>query len=299
MKSESIKSVFRILLGLVMVMAAIGHFTFQRQEFQAQVPNWLGNKDFVVIASGILELLLGVGIAFVKPFRIYFGIALAIFYVLIFPGNIAQYLNHTDAFGLNTDSARLIRLFFQPVLVAWALWSSGAWKFYLSKESKPNGITSFYDLEAEDIRGQKIAMSTYKGKYVLVVNTATKCGLAPQLEGLEQIHKDYSDKGVVVLGFPSNQFANQEPGGNAQIAESCAINYGVSFKMFSKIDVNGKDAHPIFKFLRFSLPDYLGDSIKWNFTKFIIDPTGKPIKRFAPKVKPEVVEEYLKNILNK
>jgi uncharacterized membrane protein len=121
---------FRILLGLFMITAAIGHFTFQRADFQAQVPNWVPmNKDLVVILSGIVEITLGLGMLFLKKYRVYVGIALAIFYVLVFPGNIAQYLNGTSAFGLDTDQARLIRLFFQPVLIFLALWSTGAITF--------------------------------------------------------------------------------------------------------------------------------------------------------------------------
>ncbi|SFU38046.1 Uncharacterized membrane protein [Pustulibacterium marinum] len=128
------QTVLRITLGALMVLAAIGHMTFQREEFQAQVPNWIPlSKDFVVIASGVVELLLGLGMIFLTNYKVWIGIALAIFYVLIFPGNIAQYLNHTDAFGLDTDQARLIRLFFQPVLILWALWSTGAIKAWKTK----------------------------------------------------------------------------------------------------------------------------------------------------------------------
>lgn len=119
----------RVLLGAFMILAAVGHLTFQRQEFQAQVPDWIPmSKDLVVILSGIVELAFGIAMIFWKRQRANVGIALAIFYVLIFPGNIAQYLNHTDAFGLDSDNKRLIRLFFQPVLIVWALWSTGAWQ---------------------------------------------------------------------------------------------------------------------------------------------------------------------------
>ena len=121
------KNILRILLGLFMISAAIGHFTFQRAAFQAQVPNWLPlSKDLVVILSGIVEISLGLAMIFWTSKRPQAGIALAIFYVLIFPGNIAQYINHTDAFGLDTDTKRLVRLFFQPVLIYWALWSTNA-----------------------------------------------------------------------------------------------------------------------------------------------------------------------------
>jgi uncharacterized membrane protein len=128
-RSGLLKSIFRILLGLFMVWAAIGHLTFSRAEFQAQVPDWIPlNKDLVVILSGLVELGLGLGMIFWKKKRISVGIALALFYIAVFPGNIAQYVNHINAFGLNTDRARLIRLFFQPVLVFWTLWSTGAMK---------------------------------------------------------------------------------------------------------------------------------------------------------------------------
>lgn len=128
------QKLIRIILGIFMIAAAIGHFTFQREEFQAQVPNWIPiSKDAVVILSGVAEISLGLAMIFWKQQRINVGIALAIFYILIFPGNVAQYLNHTDAFGLNTDNARLIRLFFQPVLIFLALWSTGALKYLLKK----------------------------------------------------------------------------------------------------------------------------------------------------------------------
>ena len=125
---------FRILLGLFMITAAMGHFTFQRIDFQAQVPNWVPmDKDLVVILSGIVELAIGLALIFLTRYKTLIGIGLAIFYVLVFPGNIAQYLNGTDALGMNTDQARLIRLFFQPVLILWALWSTGALKVLFRK----------------------------------------------------------------------------------------------------------------------------------------------------------------------
>jgi len=118
---------FRILLGLFMILAAIGHFTYQRQDFQAQVPNWVPmDKDLVVILSGIVEMALGLALVFMTRYKVQLGLFLAVFYVMVFPGNIAQYLNGISAFGLDTDGARLTRLFFQPVLILWALWSSGA-----------------------------------------------------------------------------------------------------------------------------------------------------------------------------
>lgn len=136
-KTNGVQKFLRILLGSFMVLAAVGHFTFQREEFQAQVPEWLPlSKDLVVILSGILELTLGLSMIFWKRQRVKIGLALATFFLLIFPGNIAQYLNGTDAFGLDTDKARLIRLFFQPVLMLWALWSTGALTFLIRRNKQ-------------------------------------------------------------------------------------------------------------------------------------------------------------------
>lgn len=137
-KTSIIQNIFRILLGSFMIYAGYSHLTFNRIEFQAQVPDWVPlGKDLVVILSGIVEILLGLGMVFWAKQRVKVGIALALFYVLIFPGNISQYLNGTDAFGaLNSDRARLIRLFFQPVLIAWALWSTGAWKAWRTRKMK-------------------------------------------------------------------------------------------------------------------------------------------------------------------
>ncbi|WKL47502.1 hypothetical protein Q1W71_21405 [Flavobacterium pectinovorum] len=136
-QTTKIQNFFRIFLGIFMIAAAFGHFTFQRTDFQAQVPNWVPvDKDLVVILSGIVEIALGLGMLFLKKYRVYVGIALALFYVLVFPGNIAQYLNGTSAFGLDTDQARLIRLFFQPVLIFLALWSTGAIDYFKSLSNK-------------------------------------------------------------------------------------------------------------------------------------------------------------------
>lgn len=158
---------------------------------------------------------------------------------------------------------------------------------------------NFYEFEATTLQGKTVSMEEYKGKVVLVVNTASKCGLTPQLEGLEELYEKYKDEGFVILGFPCNQFANQEPGDEKSISEGCVINYGVTFPMFSKIDVNGKDAHPIYKYLKKQLGGFLSSSIKWNFTKFLIDKNGKPIKRFAPQKKPESIERYIQDALSK
>jgi len=155
----------------------------------------------------------------------------------------------------------------------------------------------FYSLSAKTVQGKEISMAGYKGKVVLIVNTASKCGFTPQYAGLEDLHRKYSEKGLVILGFPCNQFGNQEPGTAEEISEGCLVNYGVSFQLFEKIEVNGPGTHPLFAFLKKKLPGFLGRWIKWNFTKFIIDRNGKPVKRFAPMTKPGQMEKYLLKLL--
>jgi glutathione peroxidase len=157
---------------------------------------------------------------------------------------------------------------------------------------------NFYQFEAKSLQGKKVSMKDYNGKLVLVVNTASKCGLTPQYDGLENLYKKYKDKGLVILGFPCNQFANQEPGDEKSISEGCLINYGVSFPMFSKIDVNGENAHPLYKYLKKELKGVLGSKIKWNFTKFLIGPDGKPLKRFAPTTKPKNIEKHIQTLIS-
>ncbi len=157
----------------------------------------------------------------------------------------------------------------------------------------------FYTFSAKSLQGKEINMSDYAGKTILVVNTASKCGLTPQFEGLEQLYRKYKDQDFVILGFPCNQFANQEPGDEKSIEEGCLINYGVSFPMFSKIDVNGKEAHPIYKYLKSELGGILGSKIKWNFTKFLISKEGKPLKRFSPATKPEKIDLYLTALMER
>ncbi|MGR3812208.1 glutathione peroxidase [Jiulongibacter sp. NS-SX5] len=156
---------------------------------------------------------------------------------------------------------------------------------------------SLYDFEANTIKGQKKSLAEFEGKTVLVVNTASKCGLTPQFEGLENLYQKYQEKDFVILGFPCDQFANQEPGNSEQIEEFCQLNYGVSFPMFEKIEVNGKNTHPVFKFLKSNLGGLFGSRVKWNFTKFLVDKNGKPVKRFAPTTKPEKIDQYLQKML--
>jgi glutathione peroxidase len=159
-------------------------------------------------------------------------------------------------------------------------------------------MQNLYDFKAKSISGKETNMNDFEGKALIVVNTASKCGLTPQYEGLEQLYQKYKNDGLLILGFPCNQFGNQEPGNEQSISEGCLLNYGVSFPMFSKIDVNGKNAHPIFKYLKKTLPGIFGtEGIKWNFTKFIIDKNGKPVKRFSPWTNPRAMENDIIKIL--
>ena len=155
----------------------------------------------------------------------------------------------------------------------------------------------FYDFSATHMDGDLIKMSKYKGDVVLVVNTATKCGLAPQFDELEELHQKYGTKGLSILGFPCNQFANQESGSNDQIQNICKLNFGVTFSLFEKVDVNGEKAHPLYKFLRREAKGLFSDKIKWNFTKFLIDKQGNVIRRYAPTVKPSAIEKDIVKLM--
>ncbi|MHA4807068.1 glutathione peroxidase [Flavitalea flava] len=155
----------------------------------------------------------------------------------------------------------------------------------------------FYQLSANTPGGKKVEMSDFKGKVVLVVNTATQCGLTPQFEGLEKLYQEYKDKGLVILGFPCNQFGNQEPLANEVMEQTCKVNHGVTFPLFEKSDVNGKETNPVFRYLKSKLGGFFGNRIKWNFTKFLIDTNGKPFKRFSPVTKPEQIEPHIRALL--
>ena len=167
----------------------------------------------------------------------------------------------------------------------------------LVKKKQEAVVEDFYALSCKTITGESVSISDYKGKTLLIVNTASKCGLTPQFEGLETLYQKYKDKGLVILGFPCNQFAKQEPGNDAEVAAFCQVNYGVSFPMFSKIDVNGTSAHPLFKYLKSKLGGWFNSELKWNFTKFLVDAQGHPLKRFAPTAKPEKIEKYISELL--
>ena len=157
---------------------------------------------------------------------------------------------------------------------------------------------SVYDFTCHTTGGSEKPLSDYQGKVLLVVNTASKCGFTPQFAGLEEMYEKYQDKGLEILGFPCNQFGKQDPGSNDEITEFCQLNYGVSFPMFGKIEVNGGGTDPLFKHLKKEAPGALGTQrIKWNFTKFLIDGKGKVVKRYAPTVKPKDIEKDVSKLL--
>jgi glutathione peroxidase len=156
---------------------------------------------------------------------------------------------------------------------------------------------SIFDLQAKANDGTVVDPGAYKGKVLLVVNTASKCGFTPQYAGLEALYRNYADQGLVVLGFPCDQFAYQEPAGDAEIATFCRRDFGVTFPLMAKIDVNGKDAHPVFVHLRKKVPEAIGNSIKWNFTKFLVSRDGRSVKRFTPTFEPANMEQDIARAL--
>ena len=158
---------------------------------------------------------------------------------------------------------------------------------------------NIYNFSCLNQNGDEISLSNYEGKVLLIVNTASKCGFTPQYNELEKLHQKYSDKDFEVLAFPCNQFGKQEPGSDKEIQEFCSLNFNTNFPVFSKIEVNGNEAHPLYNFLTEAIPGLLGlESIKWNFTKFLIDQKGRPIARFAPNTSPEKIEPKIKELLD-
>jgi glutathione peroxidase len=159
-------------------------------------------------------------------------------------------------------------------------------------------MTTIYDFEAQQINGNSVALEQFKGKAMLIVNTASACGFTPQFAGLEELHKTYGPQGLVVLGFPCNQFGAQDSGTNDEIADFCQVNYGVSFTMMEKVDVNGSGAHPLYQWLCQEAPGLLGSkSIKWNFTKFLIAKDGTVLKRYAPTDTPMSLTQDIEKAL--
>lgn len=157
--------------------------------------------------------------------------------------------------------------------------------------------TSIYDLEFTSNHGDLVSLADYAGKPILIVNTASKCGFTPQYEGLQKLNEEFREQGLIVLGFPCDQFAHQEPGDDQEIDEFCKVNFGVDFPLSQKVNVNGKNAHPIFKFLTSNSKSLLGGSVKWNFTKFLISPDGQSIKRYSPSTTPENIRTDVLEII--
>jgi len=155
----------------------------------------------------------------------------------------------------------------------------------------------FYDLKATSLQGKPINFSDFKDKIVLIVNTASECGFTYQYEGLQKLHEEYADKGLVIIGFPCNQFGNQEPGDASTIQQGCLINYGVDFLISEKVDVNGENAHPVFQYLKSKKTGFFGKNIKWNFTKFLINRHGEVESRFAPVTKPQAIAKKIEKLL--
>jgi len=159
-------------------------------------------------------------------------------------------------------------------------------------------MTTVFDFTAQDIAGKDVDLSQYQGKVLLIVNTASKCGFTPQYKGLQALFEKYRERGLEVLGFPCNQFGHQEPGDEAAISEFCELNFGVDFPLFGKIDVNGDNAHPLYKHLKEEAPGLLGSkAVKWNFTKFLVNRDGQVVKRYAPTDKPESLAKDIEKLL--
>lgn len=156
---------------------------------------------------------------------------------------------------------------------------------------------SIYDITAKDVYGKEHRLSDYKGKVLLVVNTATHCGFTPQYTALQNLYEQYKDRGFVILDFPCDQFGKQAPGTSQEVHQACVARFAITFPQFEKIDVNGDHAHPLFVYLKTALPGLMGEAIKWNFTKFLIDRQGNPVKRYAPQTTPESIEEDIEQLL--
>lgn len=159
-------------------------------------------------------------------------------------------------------------------------------------------MASIYDFEVNTISGKQVALSDYKGKVLLIVNTASKCGFTPQFTGLESLYSELHNEGLEILGFPCNQFLKQDPGSDTEISEFCSLNYGVTFPMFSKVEVNGDNAHPLYQHLKSEAKGLLGsEKVKWNFTKFLVNREGQVIKRYAPNTEPKDIASDIKALL--
>ncbi len=186
------------------------------------------------------------------------------------------------------NSAAYSRLWFSIILLLLSI----------NLHAQEKTMTNIYDFKIKTINGEETTLEQYKGKVMLIVNVASKCGYTPQYDGLEELYKKYKDQGLVVLGFPCNQFGSQEPGSETEIQNFCRVNFGVTFPMFSKLNVNGDETHPLYVHLKSEQPGILGsESIKWNFTKFLVDKEGKVIERFGSSTKPISLEDEIEKLL--
>jgi glutathione peroxidase len=157
---------------------------------------------------------------------------------------------------------------------------------------------SLFDIQVETITGERTSMGDYQGKVLLIVNTASKCGFTPQFEGLQKLYETFHDQGLEVLGFPCNQFMSQDPGNNDEISQFCALNYGVGFPMFAKLQVNGPEAHPLYQFLKHRAKGLMGsERVKWNFTKFLVNREGEVVKRYPPTAKPADLRKDIEQLI--
>lgn len=157
---------------------------------------------------------------------------------------------------------------------------------------------SVYDTAVKTITGETTTLAGYKGRVLLIVNTASQCGLTPQYKGLQELYERYQEQGLVVLGFPCNQFAGQEPGSEEEIAQFCESNYGVTFPLFAKVDVNGPNTHPLYQYLKSQAPNETGEEIEWNFAKFLVDKNGQVVKRIGARIQPEQLAADIESLLN-
>jgi len=200
--------------------------------------------------------------------------------------------------NLNNISKSILFLFILFTVVACNK-STNKYKVRSKDTKEIADNNKLYEFKAKSIYGREVPMDEFKGKVLLIVNTASECGFTYQYGGLEKLYKKYKAEGFMVLGFPSNQFGEQEPGNNETIAKFCKANHGVTFPLFSKIDVNGENAHPLYKYLKSQLSGFLGQKIKWNFTKFLIDSKGYPIERYGSSTKPKEIDADIKKLLKK
>ena len=196
---------------------------------------------------------------------------------------------------INNYSLNILSLKISTILISSLLFLTP-----INTYAKDTSMKTIYDFKVKTIQGEETTLEEYKGKVLLIVNVASKCGFTSQYDGLEALYQKYKDKGLVVLGFPCNQFGSQEPGTEEEIQNFCRVNFGVTFPMFSKLNVNGDDTHQLYVYLKSEQPGFLGsEMIKWNFTKFLVNTNGRVVERFGSSTKPKELEEDIEKLLQK